>query len=122
MKVQVNYIKITESTVLTPITIQFERKDLNFQQKEGIAKATVNIYARITSMARRVVNVFEEPVTIEVPSEMLQQAASGSSIYQKTVPLPPGIYRLNIFAKDLATGNMVNNETAINWPPSNEEK
>src|SRR5258706_8798894 len=58
MKVQVNYIKITESTVLTPITISFERKDLNFQQKEGVATATVNIYARITSMSRRVVNVF----------------------------------------------------------------
>jgi GWxTD domain-containing protein len=122
MKVQVNYIKITESTVLTPITIQFERKDLNFQQKEGIAKATVNIYARITSMARRVVNVFEEPVTIEVPSEMLQQAASGASIYQKTVPLAPGMYRLNIVAKDLVSGNMVNYETALNVPHFDEEK
>src|SRR5258708_5552138 len=121
LKVQVNYIKITESTVLTPITIQFERKDLNFQQKEGVAKATVNIYARITSMARRVVNVFEEPVTIEVPSEMLQQAASGSSIYQKTVPLAPGMYRLNIVAKDLVSGNMVNYETARNQPHFDEE-
>src|SRR5438552_1195466 len=31
MKVRVDFIKITDSTVLTPITIQFERKDLNFQ-------------------------------------------------------------------------------------------
>ena len=122
MKVQVNYIKITESTVLTPITIQFERRDLNFQQKEGIAKATINIYARITSMARRVVNVFEEPVTVEVPSEMLQQAAAGSSIYQKTVPLAPGMYRLNIVAKDLVSGNMVNYETALNVPHFDEDK
>jgi len=122
MKVQVNYIKVTESTVLTPITISFDRKDLNFQQKEGVATATVNIYARITSMARRVVNVFEEVATIPVPSEMLQQASVGSSIYQKTVPLAPGMYRLNIVAKDLVSGNMVNYETALNVPHFEEDK
>jgi len=122
MKVQVNYIKTTDSTILTPITISFDRKDLNFQQKEGVATATVNIYARITSMARRVVNVFEEVASIPVPSEMLQQAAVGSSLYQKTVPLAPGMYRLNIVAKDLVSGNMVNYEQALNVPHFDDEK
>src|SRR5581483_4932479 len=70
MKVRVDYIKITDSTILTPITLQFERKDLNFQNKDGVAKATINIYGRITSMSRRVVNVFEEPVAIEVSAAL----------------------------------------------------
>src|SRR5579872_5624215 len=87
MKVHVDYIRITDSTVLTPVTIQFERKDLSFQTKEGVAKATVNVYGRITSISRRVVNVFEEPIAIEVPADLLQQAVNGASIYQKTVPL-----------------------------------
>jgi|SRR5579872_3261931 len=122
IKVQVNYIKITDSTVLTPITISFDRKDLNFQQKEGVATATVNIYARITSMSRRVVNVFEEAATIPVPAELLQQAMQGTSLYQKTVPLAPGMYRLNIVAKDLVSGNMVNYETALNVPHFDDER
>ncbi len=122
IKVQVNYIRITDSTVLTPITIQFERKDLNFQNKEGISKATVNIYGRITSMSRRVVNVFEEPVSIEVPTELLQKAATGSSIYQKTVPLAPGMYRLNVVAKDIVSGNTVSYETALNVPHYDEDR
>src|SRR5215471_17376075 len=50
-KVQADYIRITDSTVLTTITIQFERKDLQFQQKDSIAKATVNIFGRVTSIA-----------------------------------------------------------------------
>ncbi len=122
IKVQVNYIRITDSTVLTPITIQFERKDLNFQNKEGISKATVNIYGRITSMSRRVINVFEEPVSIEVPTELLQKAAMGSSIYQKTVPLAPGMYRLNVVAKDIVSGNTVSYETALNVPHYDEDR
>jgi hypothetical protein len=53
---------------------------------------------------------------------MLQQASVGSSIYQKTVPLAPGMYRLNIVAKDLVSGNMVNYETALNVPHFEEDK
>ena len=122
MKVHVDYIKITDSTVLTPITIQFERKDLNFQTKEGISKATVNIYGRITSISRRVVNVFEDPVAIEVPTDFLQQLVNGSSVYQKTVPLAPGMYRLNVVAKDIVSGNMTSYEVALNVPHFEEEK
>jgi len=33
---------------------------LQFQRKDTISTATVNIYARITSLSRRVVNVFED--------------------------------------------------------------
>src|SRR5579863_5773819 len=53
MKVRADYIKVTDSTILTNVTIQFDRKDLQYQQKDNISKATVNIYARITSIARR---------------------------------------------------------------------
>ena len=61
-KVKADYMRITDSTVLTTITIQFERRDLQFQQKDNMATATVNIFGRMTSIAGRVVNTFEDPV------------------------------------------------------------
>jgi len=79
-RVQTDYLKITGSTVLTTITIQFDRKDLQFQQKDGVAKSTVNIYGRISSLAGRHVNTFEDAVTIDVPSELLGKAVEGSSV------------------------------------------
>ena len=82
----------------------------------------VNIYARITSMSRRVVNVFEDVVTVEVPTDFLQQASQGQSVYQKSIPLPPGMYRLNIVAKDIIGGNMNNYEMALNVPRMEEDK
>jgi GWxTD domain-containing protein len=116
MRVRADFMRMTASTVQTNVTIQLEKRDLQFQDKDGIAKSAVNIYARITSMSRRVVNVFEDVVTMEVPSDMLEAASKGSSVYQKSIPLPPGTYRINIVAKDVYGGNMNNYEMALNVP------
>jgi GWxTD domain-containing protein len=122
MKARADFIRMTSSTILTNITLQYDKKDLQFQQKDGVAKAIVNIYARITSMSRRVVNVFEDVVTVECPAELLAQAAKGASIYQKSVPLAPGTYRLNVVSKDVVGGNMNNYETALHVPRYDESK
>ena len=122
IRVRADYMRMTDSTILTNVTALLEKKDLQFSQKDGVAKSVVNIYGRITSMSRRVVNVFEEAVTSEVPSELLQAASKTSSIYQKSIPLPPGTYRLNLVVKDVIGGNMTNYEMALNVPRYEEEK
>jgi hypothetical protein len=122
MKVRADFIPVTGNSVLSNITIQFDRKDLQFKQKGGVSSATVNIYARITSLARRPVNWFEDVVSVEVPSDLLQQAVQGQSIYQKSVPLQPGRYRLNVAAKDLVGGNTTNFEMALEVPRIEDDK
>jgi GWxTD domain-containing protein len=122
IKVRADYIRMTDSTILTNITALLEKKDLQFQDKDGVSKAIINIYGRITSMSRRVVNVFEDVVDSEVPTELLGQAINGSSIYQKSIPLAPGTYRLNLVVKDVVGGNMTNYEMALQVPRYEEEK
>src|ERR1017187_475682 len=122
LKVQADYVRITDSTVLTSITVQLQRKDLQFQQKDNVATATVNIYGRITSIAGRVVNYFEDVVSVPVPTELLGKAIEGASIYQKAIPIPPGMYRLNVVAKDVVGGNMTTYPMALNVPHFEEEK
>ena len=122
MKVRADFLRMTPSAIQTNITLQFEKKDLQFQQKDGISKAAVNIYARITSMSRRIVNVFEDVVSVEVPAELIETAIKGASIYQKSVPLPPGLYRLNVVVKDVIGGAMNNYEMALNVPRYEDEK
>jgi GWxTD domain-containing protein len=121
-KVRADYMKITDSTVLVTITVQFERKDLQFQQKDNVARATVNILGHISSLAGRRVNTIEDVVTVEVPSDLLGKAIEGSSVYQKAVPLAPGMYRLNVVAKDVVGGNMTTYPMALNVPHFEEEK
>ena len=121
-KVRADYIKMTDSTILTTVTIEFQRRDLQFKQKDNIATATVNIFGRITSITGRVANTFEDPVTVEVPANLLDKALNGASIYQKEIPLAPGTYRLNIVCKDVTGGNMTSYPMALNVPHFDDEK
>lgn len=121
MQVRADYIKVTDATVLTNITISFNRNDLQYQTKDKISKATVNLYGRITTLSRRTVNWFEEPVQVEIPAEMLQKAMDGQSIYFKSVPLQPGTYRLNVVAKDTVGGTMNNFEMPLHVPQYEED-
>jgi hypothetical protein len=122
MSVRVDYIRVTDSTVYANVMVQFKNSDLNYATKEKIAKATINIYGRITTLTRRSVNWFEDTVTSELPSEMLQQTMNGSQIYSKRIPLAPGTYRLNVVAKD-TVGNTANTyEVALNVPHYEEDQ
>jgi GWxTD domain-containing protein len=122
MKVRADFFPLTEASVLTYVTLQFENKDMQFQAKDGVQKAAVNVFGRITTMTRRIVQTFEDTVSVESPNEMLQEYAKRSSIYQKSIPLPPGTYRLNVVVKDIVGGNMNNYETALNVPHVDNEK
>jgi len=68
------------------------------------------------------VQTFEDTVEVDCPTEMLQAYAQRSSIYQKSIPLPPGTYRLNVVVKDIVGGNMNNYETALSVPHMDDEK
>jgi len=121
-KTQADFIKITDSTVLAMVTLQFELKDLQFQQKDSISKATINVFGRITNIAGRTINTFEDPITVEVPSDMLGKAIQGSRVYPKAIPLAPGMYRLTVVCKDVVGGNMTTYPMALNVPHFDEEK
>ena len=122
MKTRVDFVRVTNSSVLTNITLQFENKDLQFQAKDGVQKAVVNILGRLTTMSRRPVNTFEHTVIADTPQQFLQEYSGRSSIFQESIPLAPGMYRLNIVAKDVTAGNMVNYEVAITVPRFDDEK
>jgi GWxTD domain-containing protein len=121
MQVRTDYIRVTDATVYANVMVQFKNSDLNYSTKDKIAKANINIYGRITTLTRRSVNWFEDTVTSELPSEMLQEAMNGSQIYSKRVPLAPGTYRLNIVAKDLVGNTMNTFESALVVPSYNED-
>jgi hypothetical protein len=122
MAVRADFIRVTDSTVYANVMVQFKNSDLNYATKDKIAKATINIYGRITTLTRRSVNWFEDTVSSEMPAEMLQQAMNGSQIYSKRVPLAPGTYRLNIVAKDTVGNTMNTYEMALNVPHYEEDQ
>jgi GWxTD domain-containing protein len=122
MQVRIDYVRVTESSVLALITVQFENRDLQFQAKDGVQRSIVNLLGRVSTMTRRPVTTFEKPLEIDAPPDMLQKYAQQRSIYQESVPLSPSRYRLNIVAKDTVAGNLNNYEVALDVPHFDEEK
>jgi len=110
-----DYLKVTNDTVLVPITIQIPNSQLSFQAKDGIHSAVINIFGRITTLTGRVVQTFEDSVSRDFPDSLYQQSLKLQSIYQKAVPLRPGLYRLDLVLKDVQSGNVgaVNNRLAV---------
>ncbi len=101
-----DFLRITSDTVLVPITVQIPVKQLTFQQKDGVDTASMNLFARITSMTGRVVQTFEDTLRADYAADQLQQAIGTSRIYQKALPLAPGLYELDIVIKDVNSGNV----------------
>jgi GWxTD domain-containing protein len=110
-----DFLKVTNDTVLVPITLQIPNKQLSFQEKDGVQTASMNLFARITTLSGRVVQTFEDTVTHATPNSLLQQSLKGYSIYQKAVPLRPGLYRLDVVIKDVNSGNVgaINERLAV---------
>jgi GWxTD domain-containing protein len=122
MQVRWDYLRITENSVLTNITIQFENHDLQFTQKDGVNHALVELVGRVTSLSRRPVTKFDFPLEVISPLEMLEATRSQKQIYQHSVPLPPGRYRLNIVAKDVTSGNVAVYEVPLDVPHFSEDQ
>jgi GWxTD domain-containing protein len=107
LKVQVSYTPLASSVVMAQITVQFDTKDLHFQDKDNVSTATINIYGRLSTPAGRPLSPFEDVVTVKHATTDLPKfmVANPAQLYQKTFPLEPGRYRLAIVAKDLGAQN-----------------
>ena len=99
--VRTDFVKVTENTVLMPVTVQIRNRDITFVTKNGVATGVVNILGKVTTLTHKTVQTFEDTVSVEQPSELLEKSLDRKSIYWKALPLLPGLYRLDIAVKDV---------------------
>jgi len=99
--VRTDFVKVTENTVLVPITLQLKNRDITFVTKDGVAKGFVNILGKVTTLTHKTVQTFEDTVQVEQPAELLEKSLERKSVYWKAIPLLPGLYRLDIAIKDV---------------------
>jgi len=99
--VRTDFIKVTDSTVLVPVTLQLKNRDITFVTKDGVSKGFVNILIKVTTLTHKTVQSQEDTVQVEEPSELLEKTLEGKKVYWKALPLLPGLYRLDIAIKDV---------------------
>jgi len=99
--VRTDFVKVTEGMDMVPITLQIKNRDITFVTKEGVAKGLVNILIRVTTITGKTVQTQEDTVEVDEPAELLEKSLDRPSVYWKSLPLVPGLYRLDIAIKDV---------------------
>jgi hypothetical protein len=117
-----DFMRITSDTILVPVTVQIQNKQMTFRDKDGVQSAALNLFGRITSMTGRVIQTFEDVIQRDFPDSLLEPSLKGFSIYQKAVPLRPGLYKLDLVIKDVNSGNVgvVNTRLAVSPMPDEQ--
>ncbi|HEU4981773.1 MAG TPA: GWxTD domain-containing protein [Acidobacteriaceae bacterium] len=121
--VRTDFVKVTDDTILVPITLQIKNRDVTFKTTDGVAKGVVNILGRVSTITDRVVQTFEDTVTVEQPAELLPKTLNNQDLYWKALPLRPGRYRLDIAIKDVNNPDHVGvYARAINVPRYDDDQ
>ena len=122
-EVRTDYVKVTNDTVLVPLTLQIRNRDITFSNKDGVAMGTVNILGRVSNLNHRAVQTFEDTVNVQVPSELLSRTQNNVSVYWKSLPMRPGLYKVDIAIKDVNAPDHIGRwQRSLNVPKYDDDK
>ena len=99
--VNVDFVKLTSDTVLMPITLQVPLRNLTWTNKEGVQRAVLNVFMKLSTLSGKTVQTFEDTIRKDVPAELLEKELSNVALWPKAVPMRPGLYRLDVVVKDV---------------------
>jgi GWxTD domain-containing protein len=122
--VRTDYVKVTNDTVIVPITVMVKNSDITFETKDGVSVGKVEIEGRVSNMTHKVVpgGWFGDPVQVSTPSELLPAIQKQSSVYWKSLPLKPGLYKIDIVIKDVNNPDHVGRWTrSVNVPKFDDD-
>ena len=123
-EVRADFVKVTDDTVLVPVTVQIKNRDMTFSTKDGVARGVVNIFGRVTTLTGRIAQTFEDTVSVEVPAELLEKSKDNNSVYWKAFPLHYGRYKVDIVVKDVnsADGRLGTWRRGVEVPNLSEDR
>jgi len=122
--VRTDYVKVTNDTVIVPITLQIKNSEITFDTKDGVSLGKVNILGRVSNLTHKIIpgGTFEDTVQVPTPSELLPAVQKSSSVYWKAIPMKPGLYKIDIVIKDVNNPDHVGHWTrSINVPKFDDD-
>ena len=121
--VRTDYVKVTNDTILVPVTLQIRNSDITFVNKDGVATGSVNILGRVTNLNHKPIQTFEDTVSVPVPSELLARKRNDLSVYWKSLPLRPGLYKVDIVIKDVNNPDHIGRwQRSLNVPRYDDDR
>ncbi|HSR69491.1 MAG TPA: GWxTD domain-containing protein [Acidobacteriota bacterium] len=104
--VRSDYIHASENFSMVPVTLFIDNKNLTFEahrHEESLMAANLEIYGQVETLGGRIAYTFEEDIERIVEKSRLESDLAGYSMFQKSLPLQPGRYKLSMAVKDKAS-------------------
>jgi GWxTD domain-containing protein len=120
--VRTDYVKVTDDTVIVPITVQVKNSDITFNTKDGVSTGKVEIQGRVSNMTHKTVQTFGAPLQVDTPSELLPAKQKTASVYWFSLALRPGLYKVDLVIKDVNNPDHVGRWTrSLNVPKYDDD-
>lgn len=120
--VRTDFIRVTDETVLTPVTVQIANSNLQFQDREDVMHGVVDVFGEIVNLSGHIVSTFEKTLVLDVPDDKFQEYKNYSTVYQEATLLRPGRYKLSLVLKDELNGHLGTEELGIRVPDFSEDE
>ena len=120
--VRTDYVKVTNDTVIVPITVQIKNSDITFNTKDGVSVGKVEIQGRVSNMTHKIIQTFGDPLEVDSPSELLAAKQKAASVHQWALALRPGLYKVDIVIKDVNNPDHIGRWTrSLNVPKYDDD-
>ena len=92
-------LRVTSDSVMVP-SRRIPNREIAYRDNKGVQSAKFNLYARITTLIGRLARSFAGAISCDVPAALFQKTLEQSSIFQESVPVSPGLCRLDVVVND----------------------
>lgn len=116
MSLALHHIWIDRDLALVPVTVEIPNEGLDYIKTGRLFRARVGLYGRVTSISGPLVTEFEDRIASEYDASRYGLGQKQKSLYQKTLSLPTGIYKLELVVKDLNSGNIGTVSKSVHIP------
>ena len=99
-EIRQDFVRLTDQQVLVPVTVLVSNEQMAFTSDLGNYHGGIQIFGRVVGLNNRIEAIFEDEVVRDFSPDDFEKAKSGSSIYQKSLILKPGIYKIDVVVRD----------------------
>ena len=120
--IRVDFFRQSDDRVITAFTVQADNKELVFENVGGLQTAQMNIFGRVMAVSGKRSGIFEDSVTTTATAEELAEFNERKSVYQRAIALTPGVYKVDVIARDVKSGNRGIRSLGFTVPKYDDQK
>lgn len=120
--IRVDFFRQSDDRVITAFTVQADNKELVFENVGGLQTAQMNIFGRVMAVSGKRSGIFEDSVTTTATAEELAEFSERKSVYQRAIALTPGVYKVDVIARDVKSGNRGIRSLGFTVPKYDDQK